>query len=400
MKRIKWIAPILGLFLLLNGCAFVIPTDKSLSEETYWDGGKYLSEFSAHLQYQQLSDAEKNGYGQLFTAVYDNLEKDTTITDINGTKRLGLRVALRDASMTKAQMAHLFEAFFRDNPQFIHLDRTYSLEGQENNGKQLYNAFVLQFTMDAEQRVESIGKMERAIRDIVRHCPETDDEYLIELYLHDQLVSLCEYDNDAAVSTSHDYANAYSAYGALVEKKAVCEGYAKAMQLLLDAVSIPATVVFGQAAEDNEAHMWNLVRINGAYYYLDPTWNDSDTLPQYAYFNMTTDMLKRTHIIEPGQSIPDECNTTTDNYFLRNGTYIDTYERDVIAKAIAKQVKAGKDIIHLQFGKGKYENGLLFLKNLTLTQRLVGNHLNGGSLWEYELHTQSKQNAVTLYRIK
>lgn len=399
MKKTRCIVFLLLCCFLLSGCDFLLPFDKP-SEETYWDGTKYQSVFATQWQYQQLSDIEKRGYGQLFTAVYDNLEKDTTITDINDNERPGLRVTLQDVPMTKTEMAHLFEAFFRDNPQFIHLDRTYSLEGTENNGLHLYDTFLLQFTMDAEQRMRSLKKMNQAIADITNRCPKTDDDYVKELYLHDQLVALCEYDDDAAASTSQKYANAYSAYGALIEKKAVCEGYAKAMQLLLNAVSIPATVVFGQVAEDNEAHMWNLVYINNAYYYLDPTWNDSDAIPQYAYFNMTSDMLSRTHLIEPGQSLPDNCRSTADNYFVRQNTYIDTYEREVIAKTIAEQIQDGHEIIHLRFGDGKYENGLLFLKNSTLTQRLVGNHLGGTSMWKYELRTQAKQNVVTLHRVK
>ena len=134
MKNIKWIALISVFLFLLSGCRLVFPINDLSPEEIYWDGTKYQSLFDTHLQYRQLSDAEKNGYGQLFTAINDSLNENTSITDMDGSQRPGLRVALRDGAMSKAQMARLFEAFFRDNPQFIHLDRTYSLEGQESNG--------------------------------------------------------------------------------------------------------------------------------------------------------------------------------------------------------------------------------------------------------------------------
>ena len=52
-----------------------------------------------------------------------------------------------------------------------------------------------------------------------------------ELYLFDSLASRCSYDTEAA-SNGENW-KAYTQYGALVDGKAVCEGYARAMQSLL-----------------------------------------------------------------------------------------------------------------------------------------------------------------------
>ena len=50
---------------------------------------------------------------------------------------------------------------------------------------------------------------------------------------------------------------------------AICGGYALAYQMLLDLAGIESYTVSGKLY--NEYHMWNCVRIDGAYYYCDAT---------------------------------------------------------------------------------------------------------------------------------
>lgn len=396
MKAIKLTALLCVLALFLGGCDLLFPTADVRPSEVYTDPEKYADEFRDCLQYQQLSEAQKQSYGQIYTAVRDAETQNVTITNSAERQVPGVRIPLSDATLSREEMSHLFEAFFRDNPRFFYLDRTYSLEGYEKDGKPVYNTLLLQFTMDAAKRSTALRELDTATQAILRECPSTTDEYTIELYLHNRLLSLCEYDDYAASVSSNECANAYSAYGALVEGKAVCEGYAKAMQLLLNTCSISATVVLGNAVEDNEAHMWNLVHINDEYYYLDPTWNDDEAGIRYTYFNITSSMLSHTHTIDANNQLTANCTALTDNYHYRNGTYIDTYERDVIAEVIANKIQRGETIVHLRFAEGKYENALLFLKNLSLAQKTVNKFLSGGTMWTYELYTQPKQNTITV----
>ena len=68
---------------------------------------------------------------------------------------------------------------------------------------------------------------------------------------------------------------------AIVNKKTVCAGYAKAFQLLLTKLNIPCYYIVGFA---KEAHAWNIVKLDG-YYNVDLTWDDAKE--QYKYFNKT-----------------------------------------------------------------------------------------------------------------
>ena len=89
------------------------------------------------------------------------------------------------------------------------------------------------------------------------------------LALHDYLTQHIAYDYaDYMAGTVGE--KAYTAYGALVEGKAVCEGYAKAYQLLLDRCGIDAVMVSSLAMN----HGWNLVKLEGSWYHVDVTWDD------------------------------------------------------------------------------------------------------------------------------
>lgn len=94
-----------------------------------------------------------------------------------------------------------------------------------------------------------------------------------------------------------------SAYGAIVLNRAVCYGVAKGTDLLLKMAGIQSDIVIGKANGYGgwQAHAWNLVRIDGHYYQLDATWDlaanngDSTQENQYAWFNLTTKEIGKSH---------------------------------------------------------------------------------------------------------
>ena len=63
----------------------------------------------------------------------------------------------------------------------------------------------------------------------------------------------------------------YTAGGALVEGKALCVGYARAMVLLLQEMGVESEVL--KVSSMN--HAWVKVKVNGKWYHADPTWDDT-----------------------------------------------------------------------------------------------------------------------------
>ena len=98
----------------------------------------------------------------------------------------------------------------------------------------------------------------------------TEHMTTVELLAHfDQWLALSNsYDISATDHRTHLHDGPWSVVGGLVMKNAVCEGYAKAFQLLCHKAGIPCLQVYSQT------HMWNAVQVDGAWYMADPTWND------------------------------------------------------------------------------------------------------------------------------
>lgn len=90
------------------------------------------------------------------------------------------------------------------------------------------------------------------------------------LSLHDYLVLHCAYDWYVANGEDAPSYNVYTAYGALVEGNAVCQGYAMAYNLLLNKVGMETEYVTSSTIN----HGWSLVKIGDIWYHVDVTWDD------------------------------------------------------------------------------------------------------------------------------
>ena len=62
--------------------------------------------------------------------------------------------------------------------------------------------------------------------------------------------------------------------GVFWKKEAVCAGYAGAVQYLLERIGVPCIYVDGSTQGSTEGHAWNIVKLDGEYYYVDATNGD------------------------------------------------------------------------------------------------------------------------------
>lgn len=85
-----------------------------------------------------------------------------------------------------------------------------------------------------------------------------------------------------------------SAYGALINKKCVCQGYAEAYKRLLDSQGIPNYVLCGKVKGSAVHHAWNAISFDGRdFYHVDVTWDSQGGgLSSHKYFCKTdADMI-------------------------------------------------------------------------------------------------------------
>ena len=120
-------------------------------------------------------------------------------------------------------------------------------------------------------------------------------DYDVVKILHDYLVTHCDYDYRVDIGNMPFIS--HQAEGALLKGTAVCSGYAKAYEALLDAAGIPCETITGYAGG---YHAWNLVQVDGAWYHVDTTWDDPTTRGgdyiRYTYFLKSDKvMVSRSH---------------------------------------------------------------------------------------------------------
>ncbi len=106
------------------------------------------------------------------------------------------------------------------------------------------------------------------------------------------LAENCEYDFRHYEVPNAAPRESYEPYGAIVEGKAVCLGFATAFQLFMDALDIECITVVGAAFESREDHAWNMVKIDGKWYCCDPTWDAGAY--GFGYFNVSSDYMAMT----------------------------------------------------------------------------------------------------------
>ena len=136
------------------------------------------------------------------------------------------------------------------------------------------------------------------------------------IFIHDYLCIDVEY-------AYEDYLNgtvqpdAHSLKGALLDKSAVCDGYASAFQYYMLLLDIPCNTIISRD------HAWNQVYVNGKWYFVDVTWDD----PVWDYYGSVSHqyLLKSKEAFSKHDwstvSGHEECNDTAfDTAFWNNSS--------------------------------------------------------------------------------
>ena len=230
--------------------------------------------------YKQLDNTAKTIYDKL----YENKEKLKTGTykiEFGNTFQSLLSKEKGDTELKK-QYQSAIEALVYENPDIFYLDVTKMYINIEKITKVTgvkYNVYIdngndVSYLSEGFYTKEDIEKYESQIDQIKNRIIASlagKKDYQKIKAVHDYLIDTIEYENDL---TQDDI---YDIYGALVAKRCVCEGYAKAFQYLMNEMGIENTIVIGigtNSKAQTENHAWNYVKLDGNWYAVDVTWDD------------------------------------------------------------------------------------------------------------------------------
>lgn len=232
-------------------------------------------------------------------------------------------------------------AFYADYPELFWARPNYYYYTAKPN---LCAGIAFEYNSHYDNLDEELPLFMETADNILAGMPNGSD-YEKELYLHDVLVNRVTY-TDSKLEEQNGYTT-------LVEGKGVCAGYAFALQYLLMRAGIQSYYVVGYAGE---SHAWNLVKIDGKWYYVDATWDDpltgsgSDSAysPFHTYFNLSAEMMAEDHTLS-GQpyNVPLEDCTATDAFYHNvNHTAVSTSDTDLVSK-VADLLQRNGGIAHL-----------------------------------------------------
>ncbi len=224
-------------------------------------------------------------------------------------------------SNTKEVMNTLFNAYkeVASKNEYTNYNRSnvsYGLNGSPGN-----YTFTLKITYrETKEQTEYVMKQAKAIVSSITQAGMDDHEKVKAI--HDYVVKHISYD------TSY---KAYTAYEALVNRSAVCQGYALLTYQLLKEAGIENHFVVGTG--DGQPHAWNLVKIENKWYHLDTTFDDPVPDEQgrvtYSYFNLSDEQIARNHEWNRGEYPQATTNyySTLTNKIAAGGTKTPAYQQ-------------------------------------------------------------------------
>ncbi|MDR2044919.1 MAG: hypothetical protein LBQ15_11275 [Clostridium sp.] len=283
-----------------------------------------------------------------------------------------------EAGLDAAGIDLIFQCVLNDHPEYFYVEGytfTKFTRGEEVVKIEFSGAYSLGMG-EAKAREK---RMESAVAALLEGIRPEDTDYDKVRYVYETLIRNTEYRLDAA-----DNQNIYSVF---VGGESVCQGYAKATQYLLNRLGMECTMVMG-TVNTGEGHAWNLVKVDGSYYYVDTTWGDasyqmeesaeaaaSPKPPEinYDYLCVTTAQLLRTHILGSVVAMP-QCVALEANYYVREGVYFTSYDEEQLGRAFGAFAAQEREDITL-----KCADILVYLDMLKelITNQKIFDYLDG-----------------------
>ena len=164
-----------------------------------------------------------------------------------------------------SQAAEYFK-ILNNNPQLFYVKGSYSISYV---GDKILS-YRVTYLYSKEESLQMKEELETAVDEAASQVDRSLEDYQQALIVHDYLVQNCEYDKERLDANNVPDVS-HTAYGSLVNKIAVCDGYADAFAYIMeDRLGIACEVV----SSNEMAHAWNMIEIGGEWYHVDATWDD------------------------------------------------------------------------------------------------------------------------------
>ena len=322
---------------------FVVPEMEGKSGDTFSskklskaDISKEVSEYINDKAFRYagslLSGSEKNAYDKLLLGVLLQAKS----------------IDIRDYKLNVEQLKKVYACLRNDYPELFWIG--YDCEIY-NSGSKITECLP-NYIYDKETVRLMISNITQ-IRDRIIKLTENMNDYQKAMFVFEYIVDNTVYDTSAikvhetgVEDISIEYAR--NIYGTLINRRAICEGYAKTYQYLAQSLGIDCLYITGFSK--NQGHAWNYVKLEGEWYGMDVTWCDpqgSKNIKSYAYCMIDEETMKAGHESDVPYKLP-ECKGERFNYYKYNNLTLSTFSINQLSNIFKKAVGDGMNFIEFR----------------------------------------------------
>lgn len=277
-------------------------------------------QYASTYYYEKLSQAQKVFWDDMDSQCSSFLTGTGDAAGDNGSYWMPY---LTYQNLTYEQAKQVYQMFRYSNPQYYFIGN--SLRKNEENC--IFQLGILSDFAKGTDRAAANARIKAQIEEMLSEINEETTPLRKEKMAHDLICEKVVYDENFDNMAKNKFNQ--TIYSVLCTDSTVCAGYSQTMMLLMNGAGIDCAMV------TSSSHAWNMVLLEGNWYYVDLTWDDQPDNWIYTYFNRSRDMMHKL----------DSTSHTEETFW---NTYLPDLTRDALVSRTAPpgiQMQNGKVIL-------------------------------------------------------
>ncbi len=350
-----------------------------------------------NLRKQQTAETDE-GHLEYYFSLLDDNEKKAYRELLEGIRGFEEKFYLSVSGDEETD--RIYHAVLKDHPEIFWVHNREKVYKTTYAGKD-YCQFSPGYTYSEEERQQITRAMEDAYQEVLSEIPEGADDYQKVMTVYTYIIDHTDY-----VVSQDDQSIA----GTFWKKQAVCAGYAGAVQYLLERLGVYCIYVEGDAKNSTQGHAWNLVRLDGEYYYVDATNGDQ---PDFLEGDAVDLVEHKTTIYDYLCPFPKEyetnytastefpvpsCTATDKNFYVMNGACFDSYDRNQVMDLCRLRIDNNAAVVRFKFSSQEaYDAAYEDLIENSGIQDVARYYMSVHGMNEISYHYGVLDNMYTMY---
>lgn len=317
----------------------------------------------------------------------------------------GIRAREKDFYLTLSQddsIDRCYHALLKDHPEIFWVhnhEKIYKTTYSDSD----YCTFTPGYIYTESEISEIQNAMEAGFQEVSSLIPADASDYEKVRIVYTYVIDNTQYqasDDDQSIA------------GVFWKKEAVCAGYAGAVQYLLERIGVPCIYVDGSTQGSTEGHAWNIVKLDGEYYYVDATNGDQPDFLNgnaaqleehktiiYDYLCPFPEEYEKKYIRSEELTVPD-CTAKDMNFYVLNQGCFDGYDWETIYDYCKMRLDNGAAVVRFKFSNQEaFAAACNELLDNGEVQNVAQYYMKQNGLGQVEYHYGVLDNFYTIYLI-